>query len=179
MGDRSAGAPAELAREFERRLTDLKHRVDHDPLTGLPNRLIFERRAQHALDRAAMAMLYIDIDKVAAINEAFGLSAGDEAIQCVGGLVQRAAGAQGLASRIAGDRFAIALPGSTLEDANALGARIVAAASQLGYLDGSESLPVSVSIGAVVGSAGERLQHVLAAGELACKRAKAEGGSKE
>jgi len=151
---------------------------DYDALTGLPNRLIFERRAQRALDRAATAVLYIDIDKVAAINEAFGLSAGDEVIQRVGGLVQRAAGADGLVSRIAGDRFAIALPGRTLDEATALGARIVAATSQLGYLDGSESLPVSASIGAVVGSLGERLQHVLAAGELACKRAKSEGGAK-
>ena len=62
--------------------------------------------------------------------------------------------------------------------ASAIGAKLLAATSQLGYLDGSEALPVSVSIGAVVGSLGERLQHVLAAAELACKRAKADGGGR-
>ena len=46
-----------------------------DSLTGLPNRLIFERRVQRELDAQATALLYIDIDKIAAINEAFGLSA--------------------------------------------------------------------------------------------------------
>ncbi len=56
---------------------------EYDALTGLPNRVIFERRAQRALDRTATALLYIDIDKLAAINEAFGLSAGDEVIQRV------------------------------------------------------------------------------------------------
>jgi len=50
--------------------------------------------------------------------------------------------------------------------------------SQLGYLNGSDALNVSVSIGCAVGPAGERLQHVLAAAELACKRAKADGGAR-
>ena len=145
---------------------------EYDALSGLPNRFIFEQRAQRALDRAATAVLYIDIDKLAAINEAFGLSAGDEVIQRVGGLTRDAAGADALVSRIAGDRFAVALPGRDLAQARTLGATILASTSQLGYLHNGEALPVSVSIGAVVGAQAERLAHVLAAAELACKRAK-------
>ncbi|HEX7237665.1 MAG TPA: diguanylate cyclase, partial [Gammaproteobacteria bacterium] len=74
---------------------------EYDALTGLPNRLIFERRAQRALDRAAAAVLYADIDELEAINGAFGLSAGDEVIQRVGALIQSAAGANALVSRLA------------------------------------------------------------------------------
>jgi diguanylate cyclase (GGDEF)-like protein len=151
---------------------------EYDALTGLPNRVIFERRAQRVLDRAATALLYVDIDKVAAINEAFGLSAGDEVIQRVGGLIQRAAGVDALVSRIAGDRFAVTLTGRDLAAAREIGAAILAAASQLGYLHGSEALPVSVSIGAVAATQGARFPHALAAAELACKRAKAEGGGR-
>ena len=83
---------------------------EYDALTGLPNRAIFERRAQRALDRAATAMLYVDVDELEAINGAFGLSAGDEVIQRVGTLVQQAAGPDALVCRLAGDRFAIVLP---------------------------------------------------------------------
>ena len=83
---------------------------EYDALTGLPNRAIFERRAQRALDRAATAVLYVDVDELEAINEAFGLSAGDEVIQRVGTLVQQAAARRRLVCRLAGDRFAVVLP---------------------------------------------------------------------
>jgi diguanylate cyclase (GGDEF)-like protein len=151
---------------------------EYDALTGLPNRFIFERRAQRALDRAATALLYIDIDKLAAVNEAFGLTAGDEVIHRVGSLIQRAAGGDALVSRIAGDRFAVALAGRDLTEARAIGTTIVAAIGQLGYVHGGEALPVSVSIGVVIGGQAERLPHVLAAAELACKRANTEGGGR-
>jgi diguanylate cyclase (GGDEF)-like protein len=151
---------------------------DYDALTGLPNRYIFERRAQRELDAQATALLYVDIDKLAAINEAFGLSAGDEVIQRVGGLVQRAAGANALVSRIAGDRFVVALPGRDRDDVAAVATHILEATQQLGYVDGGDALPVSVSVGIVTGAVGERLPHVLAAAELACKRAKADGGAR-
>lgn len=151
---------------------------EHDPLTGLANRLIFERRAQRALDAGPAALLYVDIDRLEAINTTFGLSAGDEVIQRVATLIQSAAGPDALVSRIAGDRFAVALPGGTLAQAGEVAAGILAAVKQLGYLNGSDAVQVSVSIGAAVTAAGERLPHLIAAAELACKRAKAKGGGR-
>ncbi len=151
----------------------------HDTLTGLENRLIFERRAQSQLDvesPAGHSLLYIDVDKLQTINEAFGFHAGDEVIQRVGDVVRRHAGGDNLASRIGGDRFAILLPRRGVPDAAEVGKRILAAASQLGYVDGAESVPVSVSIGvAAVSAVRERIAHLLASAELACKRAKQQG----
>lgn len=151
---------------------------EYDSLTGLANRTTFERRAQRALERAATAMLYVDVDALEAINETFGLSAGDEVIQRIATLIQRAAGADALVCRLGGDRFAIALPDRTAAQADEVAKALLEAVSQLGYLNGSDALKVSVSIGIVAVPRGERLPHALAAAELACKRAKADGGAR-
>jgi diguanylate cyclase (GGDEF)-like protein len=148
---------------------------EHDPLTGLTNRLIFERRAQRLLDEAPGALLYIDIDKLAALNEAFGLGAGDEVIQRVAALVQRVAGMPACVSRLTGDRFAVLLPQRDIVAASAIAAAIQTATAQLGYVHGADALPVSVSVGVATGTQRESLAHLLAAAELACKRAKRAG----
>jgi diguanylate cyclase (GGDEF)-like protein len=150
---------------------------EHDPLTGLVNRYVFERRSQRMLERDGWSgvLLYVDIDKLAAVNEAFGLGAGDEVIQRVGDLVRRAAGPGALVSRVAGDCFAAVLPDRTPREAESVAATIAAAVSQIGYVHGADALPVSVSIGAAEARAGEPIAHVLAAGELACRRAKRDG----
>jgi diguanylate cyclase (GGDEF)-like protein len=151
----------------------------YDGLTGLVNRLIFERRVQGQLDSAEQvrhALLYIDIDKLQAINEAFGLHAGDEVIHRVGDVLQRAAGAAAITSRVAGDRFAVFLADRDTAQAADLAKVMLAATAQLGYVNGSESVPVSVSIGiATVLGSDERVAHLLAAAELACKRSKEQG----
>lgn len=164
--------------EFVGRRTVVILQSEYDALTGLTNRFIFERRAQRSLDAGPAGVLYVDIDKIATINEAFGLSAGDEVIRLVGGLVQQAAGPNALVSRTSADRFAVVLPQYTLTAARDVGAAILDATGQLGYLRGAEALPVSVSIGAVVGVEGARLSHLLAAAELACKRAKRAGAGR-
>ena len=148
----------------------------YDPLTGLVNRLIFERRAQKQLDAATgpSALLYVDIDRLQTINEAFGFHAGDEVIQRIGEVVRRSAGTDGLASRIGGDRFALLLPKRAAADALEIGQRLLSATSRLGYVDGAESLPVSVSIG-VAAAEHEPISHLLASAELASKRAKQQG----
>jgi diguanylate cyclase (GGDEF)-like protein len=151
----------------------------HDALTGLVNRLIFERRVQTVLDKSAgdrHALLYIDIDKLEGINEAFGFHAGDEVIQRVADVIRRGVGPAATVSRIGGDRFGVLLPDVDLAAAGEVGDRILAATGQLGYVSGAETVPVTVSIGvAVVGGRHERVAHLLATAELASKRAKQQG----
>lgn len=147
----------------------------YDSLTGLVNRLIFERRAQKRLDggHGGGALLYADVDRLQTINEAFGFQAGDEVIQRIGEIVRRCAPA-GLASRIGGDRFAVLLPERGVAEALEIGQKLLSAASHVGYVHGTESLPVSVSIG-VAAAEHDTIAHLLASAELACKRAKQQG----
>lgn len=155
-------------------------RNQHDALTGLTNRLVFERQVQAALaehaDQEQGVLLYIDIDRLQYINDAFGFDAGDEVIQRLAELVRARLTANDIASRIAGDRFAVYLTAKTESQASALAHELLEAMSQLGYLKGSEAVPVSISVG--LASAGPDLKdvrHLLAAAELACKRAQQQG----
>lgn len=164
--------------EFVSRKTVSVLRSQHDGLTGLINRLIFERRVRAQLDRSAEArhaLLYIDIDKLEAVNQTFGLHAGDDVIKRVAEVVSRAAGSDALVSRIGGDRFAVFLSQRNAEQADEVGSGIVAATARLGYMNGADAVPVSVSIGVVGASQADRVGHLLACGELACKRAKQRG----
>ena len=152
----------------------------HDVLTGLVNPLIFERRLQNILDGSdsqARALLYVDLDKLQLVNEAFGLQAGDEVIQRLAEVIRATLGRSAIASRVGGDRFAVFLPNEdSAARATELGRRILTAASQLGYMNGTQAVPVSASIGiALASQKGERAAHLIAAAELACKRAKQQG----
>src|SRR4029077_1167555 len=95
--------------EFVSRKTVAILSSQHDSLTGLVNRLIFERRMQSLLDAGpgAHALLYVDIDHLEAINEAFGFQAGDEVIQRVADMIRRAAGAAAGGRRVCGDRLSV------------------------------------------------------------------------
>ncbi|MEO8464609.1 MAG: EAL domain-containing protein [Gammaproteobacteria bacterium] len=153
----------------------------HDSLTGLVNRLIFERRMQSMLDAGpgTHALLYVDIDHLEAINQAFGFQAGDEVIQRVADMIRRAAGAAAVVCRVGGDRFAALLPQADMNAAHEVGARLLAAMAQLGYVHGVDAVPVGVSIGAIeIARRQDQISHLIAAAELACKRAKQQGGGR-
>lgn len=154
----------------------------HDPLTGLMNRLIFERQVRSVIETdpepgaAGRAMLYIDVDRLQFINDAFGFHAGDEVIERVAQLIRERVGREGIASRLGGDRFAIFMTACGEEQARAVATELLTAISSLGYMNGADAVPVSISIGlAMPGPAQRDFGHLIAAAELACKRAQQQG----
>jgi len=153
-----------------------------DALTGLMTRLAFERSVQMALDEplpeTGRALLHIDIDRLNIINDAFGYQAGDEVIERLAQVIRNQIGANDLAGRLGGDRFAVFLPERSVTQAEELADQLKDTMSNLGYLDGEDSVPVSVSVGvAGCASQGQPVSHALASAELAGKRAKDEGGN--
>lgn len=152
----------------------------HDALTGLLHRPLFERRVQAQLmgheGERNHAVLYIDIDHLQRINETFGCHAGDEVIQRLGEAVHTVLRPVDMASRYGGDRFVIYLHDLAPDDVSKTADVLRAKMSQLRYLQHERIIDVSASIGIVfVDGAPRKLTHVLAAAELACKQAKAQG----
>lgn len=125
--------------------TDLKRSASSDELTGLTNRRAFEEALRTATDDGPRVLLAIDLDGFKAVNDRLGHLAGDELLRVVAGRLTHAVGDHAIVARIGGDEFSV-LASCSLDDAEALGQRIVDDVSEPIDLDG-----VQVRVGASVG----------------------------
>ncbi|MBT9502326.1 MAG: EAL domain-containing protein [Burkholderiaceae bacterium] len=92
----------------------LSHMAHHDPLTGLPNRLMFSGSLQQSISRARrhghrLALLFIDLDRFKLVNDSMGHAAGDELLKEIGRRLKHAVRAEDLVTRLGGDEFTVAL----------------------------------------------------------------------
>lgn len=84
----------------------------HDALTGLPNRLYFDRVLEEILSRGEQdrcAVLCIDLDRFKAVNDTYGHSAGDAVLKTVAARILAAVDGRGIAARVGGDEFIVLL----------------------------------------------------------------------
>lgn len=86
----------------------------HDPLTRLPNRLLFNARLAHSLSRSIrahtpIAVLMVDLDGFKLINDQYGHAAGDHVLEIVGQRLTAHIRSEDTVSRLGGDEFAIVL----------------------------------------------------------------------
>ena len=93
----------------------LDHQSHHDPLTGLPNRTLFENRLLRAvedalLDGHAGGVLLLDLDRFKHINDSLGHPVGDELLRCIARRLHDALREQDTVARLGGDEFIILLP---------------------------------------------------------------------
>ena len=144
---RTSSLNAQLSRVNEQ----LQQTAFLDPLTGLPNRLLFEQRLQEALapaDGAArVAILFIDLDGFKPINDLLGHAVGDEALRLVGRRLAQAVRGTDMLARVGGDEFVMLLRGEVgTTDATQAARRLVDLVSRP-FEAGGRRLHVSCSIG--------------------------------
>jgi len=97
------------------RQTELQLQALHDPLTGLPNRILMEDRLDQALsisDRSnnVSAIMLIDLNKFKEVNDNYGHYVGDYILKETSRRLQSVLRTTGTVSRIGGDEFAIIIP---------------------------------------------------------------------
>lgn len=94
----------------------LEHEATHDPLTGLANRPLFNRRLEEAMRHAAqeqfsVAALYVDLDDFKQVNDTHGHAVGDALLKAVAARLRGVARLSDTVARLGGDEFAMIFVG--------------------------------------------------------------------
>ena len=149
---------------LEQRLAQL---ALHDPLTGLPNRRLFEDRTEQALASAqrggwSIGILIVDLDSFKPVNDRFGHPAGDGVLVEVARRLSACLRAEDTVARFGGDEFVVLLRSVRSHDeVREVRARLYRALEQP-HTIGGESVTVSASIGtSLMTSPDDRLSDLL------------------
>ena len=161
----------------------MSHLAQHDPLTGLPNRMLLHDRLNRAISQARrrrdrVALLFLDVDHFKQINDNLGHLVGDQLLKQLAGRLERSVRASDTVSRQGGDEFVVLLPQVTGPTAPAeVASKILAALSEPFDLDG-ESLRLSVSIGiSLFPDDGDSIDTLTRSADSAMYHAKSQGRS--
>ena len=164
----------------DERTGELRHLALHDPLTGLPNRVLVLDRAQQKVHRARrehgeVALLFIDLDHFKAVNDNFGHAAGDELLVEVARRFRAVLREGDTVGRMGGDEFVVVADGASLDGGpTAVAERLLRALDEPVALAGSDApITVTVSIGVAAGR--DDATELLRKADLALYRAKAAG----
>ncbi len=129
-----------------------EHLAHHDPLTDLPNRLLFNARLEYALEHAhrekqRVAVMFIDLDDFKSVNDTLGHPVGDELLQEVARRLSGQLRKQDTVARLAGDEFSVILEDvKDSEDAVRVAKKLLAA-FDVPVRVGTHELHVTISVG--------------------------------
>lgn len=167
-----------VRKEAEQRLAYL---ANHDALTGLPNRILFNDRLNHALAhgrryKKGLAILFLDLDRFKVINDTLGHDVGDMLLQSVAQRVGKSLRNSDTVARWGGDEFTILVDElNSPQDAAAVARRVLEVLTEPFMLSGHEIF-VTGSIGITLfPKDGEDAQTLLSNADAAMYRAKEKG----
>ncbi len=163
--------------ELLRNQTSAQIQAQTDALTGLPNRLAFQRVVDGRLKAATVsfAVLSLDLDGFKAVNDSYGHGVGDELLRQCADRMRRDIRPDELTVRLGGDEFALVLSVSMPEMVHNIALRMVTKLSEPYNIDG-RLVRVGVSIGfALAPQDGTTFKQLLHNSDLALYRAKTGG----
>jgi diguanylate cyclase (GGDEF)-like protein len=181
----------QVARAFDARLNDLAralaaeresllHMALHDPLTGLPNRVLLYDRIGQAVSaakrsRRTFAVLEIDLDGFKNVNDSFGHGVGDIVLQQTAVRLTDAVRETDTVARVGGDEFLLLMVDLSLEAAQRKVAQLAEVVGQV-IERGGNVVAVGASVGlAMYPSDGLDVHTLLSAADQAMYRSKARG----
>jgi diguanylate cyclase (GGDEF)-like protein len=168
---------AHAATRFEREAAEKEHQALHDPLTGLPNRGLFNSITEDALSarkgHGNVAVVMLDLDRFKEINDALGHFNGDLVIERAAKRLDALCRGDDVVARLGGDEFAILLPNVRGRDSVLPLVNRVREALKEPFVVAGLALEVEASIGiAMAPENGEAAGDLLQAADIALYAAK-------
>jgi diguanylate cyclase (GGDEF)-like protein len=140
-----------LIERLRSEVADKEHQALHDALTGLPNRLLFQRRIAEALVNAhvgsSVAVMLLDLDRFKEVNDTLGHHNGDLLLQEIGNRLRRILRSGDTVARLGGDEFAVLLPDLAGDEAALAAATGIRQALERPFQIAEVNLDVGCSIG--------------------------------
>ncbi|MEO0972904.1 MAG: bifunctional diguanylate cyclase/phosphodiesterase [Pseudomonadota bacterium] len=177
---------SELKRAQERLVQTRDHMetlAHHDALTGLPNRLLFMDRLDHAINRASRdnligAVIFFDLDRFKVINDCLGHEAGDILLKEIAHRLRETTRAEDTAARFGGDEFTVLLENVVNhENAENVARKLLATFERPVALNG-QTVRVTPSIGIALFRGNElEAGEIIRRADVAMYAAKAAGGA--
>jgi diguanylate cyclase (GGDEF)-like protein/PAS domain S-box-containing protein len=131
---------------------ELSRLAQHDALTGVPNRVLFNDRLTQAIALAErqdkqLAVMFVDLDHFKKINDSLGHDVGDKLLKSVAGRLTDCVRRSDTVSRIGGDEFVVLLAQIERAEDAAFSAQKILRALSAPHIIDNKSLDINVSIG--------------------------------
>jgi diguanylate cyclase (GGDEF)-like protein len=172
------------AREELRETSDrFHHHAQHDPLTGLPNRMMLQDRLDHAAQRAQRsnanaAIIFADLDRFKQVNDTYGHLVGDELLLAVARRLQRLVRPGDTLARVSGDEFVFLCEDLNSPDDVKLLAQRIDTAFARPFVVASYELPITASVGVAFAGPGQDIsERLVMQADNAMYQAKRQGGA--
>ena len=180
-----ARAISDIHRTMQARIdaatNQLAHLAHHDPLTGLPNRRVFEQRLEESVAASRRAgdqgaLCFVDLDRFKNVNDSCGHAAGDELLREIARTIRQRLREQDIVCRIGGDEFALILRGCTRQDALRIAENLREALAAFRFSWDGRHFSIGASIGMTrIDGRDASASEILMAADLACYAAKRSG----
>jgi diguanylate cyclase (GGDEF)-like protein/PAS domain S-box-containing protein len=171
----------ELEEENKKQKKLLMHQIEHDTLTGLPNRNLLQDRLTQSIKKASrdgkvLGIMFVDVDKFKSVNDSLGHDAGDMLLKTIAQRMRGSVRETDTVARLSGDEFIVLLDGCKDVSDIFIAIKKLVSSFQEPFLLGNESFKITMSIGvSVYPNDGETASKLLKNADIAMYKAKSKG----
>ena len=170
--------------EYRTRESELQQAAFYDPLTGAPNRRLFEQLLVHSINQIErradylFAVMFVDIDDFKAVNDQFGHDVGDQVLIGAAARLVNMSRPSDVVARLGGDEFVILLDNiARRSDAERIARRVVDVLRGPYFIDNKSTI-ASASVGVAVNSPRSSTESIMKRADQAMYEAKRSGKSR-